>query len=67
MDAPKAGESGEILAALDGFDRVSVRAVNDAIINDRLDDCDANRWRTGNGFDLNGVVGVIISLGAITW
>ena len=66
MEAPKAGESDEILAALDGFDRVSVRAVKDAMINDRLDDCSANRWRGGNGFDLNGVDGVITSLEAIT-
>ena len=67
MEAAKAGESDEILTALLGFDRVSVRAVKDAIINDRLDDRDASCWRIGNGFDLNGVDGVITSLEAITW
>jgi hypothetical protein len=66
MEAPKAGESDEILTALEGFDRTSVRAVNDAIMRDLLDDCDAKRWRGGNGFDLDGVEGVITSLEAIT-
>jgi hypothetical protein len=67
MEALNAGESGEILSVLDGFDNVTVRAVRDAIINDRFDDWDANRWRGGNGFDLNGVDGLITSLEAITW
>jgi hypothetical protein len=58
MEAPNSGESEEILTAFMGFDRTRVRAVKAAMINDRLEDWDANRCKGGSGFDLKGVDGV---------